>query len=553
MGLVLKAVCAYVLYVISRAIYNAFFHPLARFPGPKAWSASRIPYLFTLVTGQNSFRIKALHDEYGPVVRVAPNELHINDPRAWNDIYMRKDSEIRPPQWGMRPPGIESYNVISGVGSDHGRFRKALGMAFSEEAVKEYEPTVRSYFNKFTARIDELIAKNKGSAVVDMVKWSNFTTFDIIGELAWSKSYDCLDTGAGHAIMGVLSHFQGVIIAAAITYYPWINNALMAITPRSAFEDLKMIFNDGHERLQNRIKHGPSGHPDVLGHLAEYNKQNPTAKITDDEIEQNVFSCLVAGSECLTTAFSGAFHYLLVYPSKLKRAQEEVRAAFSSEASINATDAAKLEYLNAVIEESLRLCPPLPDMLRRQLPSEAPTTIAGRVIPPNTVVSVSCYSMFRSASHFSSPDTFAPERFLKSADESEKWSPDSPLNHNDMAAFKPWGVGPRECPAQPLARLEMRLFLAVLLYRYDLKVAEGSYLTKWTSQQVFETWQKDPLNVEFSPAVSSSVMAAGVAEGSYLTKWTSQQVFETWQKDPLNVEFSPAVSSSVMAAGVAAP
>ncbi|KAL5390314.1 hypothetical protein DPSP01_001886 [Paraphaeosphaeria sporulosa] len=511
MGLVLKAVCAYVLYVISRAIYNAFFHPLARFPGPKAWSASRIPYLFTLVTGQNSFRIKALHDEYGPVVRVAPNELHINDPRAWNDIYMRKDSEIRPPQWGMRPPGIESYNVISGVGSDHGRFRKALGMAFSEEAVKEYEPTVRSYFNKFTARIDELIAKNKGSAVVDMVKWSNFTTFDIIGELAWSKSYDCLDTGAGHAIMGVLSHFQGVIIAAAITYYPWINNALMAITPRSAFEDLKMIFNDGHERLQNRIKHGPSGHPDVLGHLAEYNKQNPTAKITDDEIEQNVFSCLVAGSECLTTAFSGAFHYLLVYPSKLKRAQEEVRAAFSSEASINATDAAKLEYLNAVIEESLRLCPPLPDMLRRQLPSEAPTTIAGRVIPPNTVVSVSCYSMFRSASHFSSPDTFAPERFLKSADESEKWSPDSPLNHNDMAAFKPWGVGPRECPAQPLARLEMRLFLAVLLYRYDLKVAEGSYLTKWTSQQVFETWQKDPLNVEFSPAVSSSVMAAGVA------------------------------------------
>ena len=107
-----------------------FFHPLAKFPGPKAWSASRIPYLFTLVVGQNSFRIKALHDEFGPIVRVAPNELHINDPRAWNDIYVRENSEIRPPQWGMRPPGIESYTVISGVGSDHARFRKALGMAF---------------------------------------------------------------------------------------------------------------------------------------------------------------------------------------------------------------------------------------------------------------------------------------------------------------------------------------------------------------------------------------------------------------------------------------
>ncbi|KAF1970112.1 cytochrome P450 ClCP1 [Bimuria novae-zelandiae CBS 107.79] len=503
MGLILKVLGVYVLYVIVRAVYNLLFHPLAKFSGPKAWSASRIPYLFTLVTGQNSFRMKALHDKYGPVVRVAPNELHINDPRAWNDIYLRKSSEIRPPQWGMRPPGIDSYNVISGVGSDHARFRKALGIAFSEEAVKDYEPTVRSYFNKFTARIDDLVLNNNGVAVVDMVKWSNFTTFDIIGELAWSKSYDCLDTGAGHAIMGVLSHFQGVIIAAAITYYPWINNALMAITPRSAFEDLKMIFNDGHERLQTRIRTGPSGHPDVLGHLEEYNKQNPTAIITDDEIEQNVFSCLVAGSECLTTAFSGAIHYLLVYPSKLKRAQEEVRSAFSSETSINASDAAKLEYLNAVIEESLRLCPPLPDMLRRQLPGDVPTTVAGQLIPPDTVVSVSCYSMFRSAEHFSSPDTFAPERFLKKPDDSLKWSSDSPLNHNDMTAFKPWGVGPRECPAQPLARLEMRLFLAILLYRYDIRVAEGSYLTKWTSQQVFETWQKDPLHVEFSPAVPS--------------------------------------------------
>ena len=450
-----------------------------------------------------SFRIKALHDQYGPIVRVAPNELHINDPRAWQDIYLRKDSEIRPPQWGMRPPGIDSYNVISGVGSDHARFRKALSVAFSEKAVQEYEPAVRAYFNKFTARIDELIQKNQGSTVVDMVRWSNFTTFDVIGELSWSKSYDCLDTGAGHAIMGVLSHFQGVILAASITYYPWLNSLLMSITPRSAFEDLKMIFNDGHERLQARIKKGPSDHPDVISHFEEYNKSNPSSRITDDEIEQNVLSLLVAGSECLTTAFSGALHYLIAYPSKLMRAQEEVRSAFATESDINASDVSKLEYLNAVIEESLRLCPPLPDMLRRQLPAGTPTTIASWVIPPETVISVSCYSMFRSAGHFSAPDTFAPERFMKQADDSTKWSSESPLNHNDMSAFNPWGVGPRECPAQPLARLEMRLFLAILLHRYNFRSAEGSYLTKWTSQQIFETWQKEPLNVEFRSAAAA--------------------------------------------------
>jgi hypothetical protein len=61
-------------YYISRIIYNIYFHPLAKFPGPTLWAAFRFPYLYSMLQGVVPYRIKALHDQHGPVVRISPNE-----------------------------------------------------------------------------------------------------------------------------------------------------------------------------------------------------------------------------------------------------------------------------------------------------------------------------------------------------------------------------------------------------------------------------------------------------------------------------------------------
>jgi cytochrome P450 len=452
-----------------------------------------------LNAGQLPFRVKKLHDEYGPVVRVSANELSINDPHAWKDIFNRRDM-LRPPQWGARPPGVEAHNVISAPASSHARFRKALTPAYSEKSVKEYEPTVRLFLEKLLTRLDDLIAKGGTSAVVDMVEWTNFATFDIIGELSWSKSYECLDSGSGHAFMSVLLHFQAVCIGASISYYPWLNAFVAGITPKSAFQLLENIFKDGHERLQARMKSQQSDHPDLITHIVDYNtKSNPEDKLTDDEIEQNVMAIIVGGSETLTTTFTGAFHYLLADPPKLVRLTKEIRSSFASAFEITANSAAKLPYLNAVLEETLRLCPPIPDMLRRDVPKGAPATIAGRVIPANTTVSVSCYSMFKSDQHFASAETFEPERFLNEKSRTGDANA-SALSHNDLSAFYPFSLGPHNCLGQPLAKLEMRLLVALFLYRYNVTVPAGEPLRKWTDQKIYWTWEKQPLKVEISRA-----------------------------------------------------
>lgn len=80
-------------YILSFLFYNLFLHPLRRFPGGLG-RASVLPKLYFLSRGKLIYHIQDLHKRYGPVVRIAPNELSFTDPQAWEDIFIRQ------------PPGI---------------------------------------------------------------------------------------------------------------------------------------------------------------------------------------------------------------------------------------------------------------------------------------------------------------------------------------------------------------------------------------------------------------------------------------------------------------
>ncbi|ORY05488.1 cytochrome P450 ClCP1 [Clohesyomyces aquaticus] len=482
MALLIGALVALVLYYTIKAFYNLYLHPLARYPGPKLWIVSRIPYLVSMNSGKLPFRIKELHDQYGPVVRLSADELSFNDPCAWKDVYNRRDM-LRPPRWGVRPPGVSAHSVISAPARDHARFRKALNPGFSEKATRSYEPAIRTYFEKLLARLDSAVTRDGNSTVIDIVYWANLTTFDVIGELVWSKGYNCLETGAGHAFMGVLLHFQAFLAGATLKYYPWLHACLAYITPKSAFRLLEDIFKDTHHRIENRLLSGRTSHADIVGYLQAHNK---TATVNEtlsfDEIEQNLLAIIVGGSKTLTTIFSGLFHHILADNVVYQKLTREVRSSFSSSDDITASACATLPYLNAAIEETLRMCAPILDALRRQVPASG-ATIAGLTLPAHTTVSVSCYTMFKSSRHFENPESFEPERWL----EKEK---------KDNAAFYPFGLGPHNCLGQPLARLEMRVLLALLLHRYEFKVPRGGVLRKWDEQKIYWTWAKEPLMVE---------------------------------------------------------
>lgn len=181
------------LLFVGRLLYNAFLHPLASFPGPRLWGASDLPSILSSVQGNIVWDVAKLHDKYGSVVRIAPNELSYNTAQAWNDIYTARPGIGQMPKYGASDNNSEGFgrlNITNATIEDHTRMRKMLTHAFSDKAMREQEPIVQQYVNLLMDKLHE-----RGGQKIDIMSWFNFTTFDLMGDLAFSDSFGCLATG----------------------------------------------------------------------------------------------------------------------------------------------------------------------------------------------------------------------------------------------------------------------------------------------------------------------------------------------------------------------
>lgn len=202
----MKLLAQLLVYVVWIAVYSAFFHPLRKYPGPKLWAMTRIPYTHMFLSGQAHMRMLELHKAYGPVVRVAPDVLAYNHPDAAKEIRgHRKGGQS---ENGKDPvhSGLLTRNVVGATRADHGRFRRALAHGFSAQAMRDQQPIILGYVDLLFKRLHE--ESGGGTQKLDMVKWYNYTTFDIIGDLAFGESFHCLDTS---------------------DYHPWVSLVFMAI------------------------------------------------------------------------------------------------------------------------------------------------------------------------------------------------------------------------------------------------------------------------------------------------------------------------------------
>jgi cytochrome P450 len=201
--------------------------------------------------GRLLHKVKELHDKYGSIVRISPGELSFIGPATWRDIYLNKEV-LRPPQWGNRPPGVVAYNLISAGMTDHARFRKAIGAAFSDKAVKLQEPIINQYVDLLIKRLRRSAEENEDqrSSVVDVVRWLNFTTFDIISDLGCGKSFNCLDKQDYHPWVTVILQFQALLAAASLNYYPVLATLVSYITPKSALAGLHSVLSNSEKNLK---------------------------------------------------------------------------------------------------------------------------------------------------------------------------------------------------------------------------------------------------------------------------------------------------------------
>ena len=210
--------------------------------------------------------------------------------------------------------------------------------------------------------------------------------------------------------------------------------------------------------------------------------------------ESNVL--LIAGSDTTSTAFSSAFYYLLHNPSHLSSLAKEVREAFSSiEEIVPSSQLNSLRHLRACIDESMRLSPPVPSLLPREVLSGG-LDIDGKHFPAGTVVGVPIYALHHNPTYYPDPFSFRPERWM-----TNEGSSVAEVEAMKMAqsAFTPFSIGPRGCIGKGVAYLELTVALARILWRYDLRLSEeegvivGTRPGEYTIRDIFVAEKEGPL------------------------------------------------------------
>jgi cytochrome P450 len=221
------------VYLLTNAIYNIYFHPLRRFPGPVSHAISRIPYFYRACRGTLPFDMLSLHARYGDIVRIAPDELAFSHPDAWKDIMGHKNGlpEMAKADWFYRPLVDEPLHVVNEDNDQHKRLRRQLAYGFSEKGMREQEGLIRGYVDILLGKLREMAGAGDAITISD---WYNFTTFDIIGDLAFGQPFGCLEGSAyDRWIASIFDTGHLGSYLQALTFYPWLRSAIMALVPQS--------------------------------------------------------------------------------------------------------------------------------------------------------------------------------------------------------------------------------------------------------------------------------------------------------------------------------
>ncbi|KAF8846966.1 cytochrome P450 3A17 [Acephala macrosclerotiorum] len=208
-------ICLFFLYRIGLILYRLYFHPLSRYPGPTHLAVSGLPqFYYREVQGTFYKEIRDLHDKHGNIIRVAPNELSIDGSIGWNDAFgHKKVGEVefkkdilfyRPADSGNGVNGSGIQDIFTASREDHRRQRRLIAHAFSGSALTEQENLIKGYVDLLMQRFKENVAMGEA---FDIVKWYNYTTFDIIGDLAFGDPFHCLETSTMHPWVSMIFSF----------------------------------------------------------------------------------------------------------------------------------------------------------------------------------------------------------------------------------------------------------------------------------------------------------------------------------------------------------
>ncbi|KAJ6094612.1 hypothetical protein N7467_002125 [Penicillium canescens] len=461
------------ILTILRSIYNAFFHPLARYPGPIIWTSTFIPYKIALMKGTTHLWHAEFHRNYGPVVRVSPDQLSYISAQATLKLQRAQQGCVN----GMA-------NTPSDT--DHARMRRELVSGFSERSVRMQEDLLTRHISQLVVRIRERVLDTQkegpGTKEANLTLLLNATTYDIITDLTFGESANTLEQETdwiGFVMPMVKARIASRVATKYVSFFITTISSLFPVL----FPSATVKFHQSNiAALDRRLDSSANDkRPDLLTPVVPH-LDGPEG-FSMGQLRSTVGSLMIAGSETTASVLTSAHYFVLSHPQVYARLKKEVRASFEREEDINSIAVNNCKYMIALLQETMRIWPAIPSSLPR---TSHGCFIDGNWVPNGAKVGVHQWSAYRSELNFTRPEEFLPERWLEG--EGQQFKDDN------KAAFQPFAVGPRNCLGMSFAKVELRLIFARLVWNFDMELLTSR--EEWEAQRTYIVWDRCPLRVK---------------------------------------------------------
>lgn len=196
--------------ILTRALYKRYASPLRQYPGPWLASCSRLWNVLSTASTRTHLDHIELHKKYGPVVRTAPNEVSIASPEAARTVLSAGKRFYKTPFYGVFPPP-ENPDIFTEVREDvHAQKKKVANVPYSMAAMQQLSPFIDDTIELLMTKMERMATTPApgtaaGRPRVDLGNWLHWFAFDVLGEVAFSRSFGFLEQerdvdGAIHTI-----------------------------------------------------------------------------------------------------------------------------------------------------------------------------------------------------------------------------------------------------------------------------------------------------------------------------------------------------------------
>ncbi|KAI1292699.1 cytochrome P450 [Xylaria venustula] len=453
-------VVAYIGRYVFIIIYRLYLSPLAPFPGSKLAAATgwyEFYYDYWL-NGQYIFEIERMHKKYGPIIRVTPDELSINDADFYNEIYVT-ESRRRTNNYDIFCKGIDfdGSHLLTTDHSLHRKRRKPLEPFFSRMGITRLQETLAEVALHLESRLRDYNGQGK---VIRLDHALSAFSGDIIGRICLGDVkpqdkflndpefapdwYDVI-----HSIVRSIPLFTAFpLLIQALSYIP--ESVLMWAYPRGRV--FSIFSNKAMEHIKKAMSQPPSeGYNSISLFYHVVNSDMPLSERSEERLAKEAQVLLGGGTASTARTIGFASYYILSRSHIRSTLEEELKPIMDTwpQRVPSWAELERLPFLQAVIKESLRLSYGVMHRLPRVSP-DVSIKYHAYEIPASVPVGMSAYLMHSDPLTYPSPDQFRPERWIGEVD---------PAMHR---SFVPFCRGSRNCLGMNLAMAEMSLALAVL-------------------------------------------------------------------------------------------